>query len=50
MVSVDGELQVHNFAFELERLERICGHHGQERKRNKLEVEDVLALKSFRSH
>ena len=29
MVGVDGEFEVHDFALELERLESVCGDHGE---------------------
>jgi len=44
MVSVDGELEIHNLSLELDWLERFRGHHGRERKRNKLSRESGLGL------
>ena len=36
MVSIKGELQIHNFALELQRLKGLGRNHGQVRKGNRL--------------
>lgn len=36
VVSIKSELQVHNFALELQRLEGLGRYHGQVRKGNRL--------------